>query len=157
MTYTLAQPRRYHSSVAIGSKIYVIGGTNIPTLGRGPGLSTIEVIDVDAGTVTPFNQSLTYPRQHAQTVHLRQFGKDYIAVFGGEHNNAKVPQAELIDITNGTVSLLQGISWGLTDHDRIHACKDNILWLVGGEDITTQTGTPYVYTVRFDGDTECVE
>lgn len=156
--YSLATGRRYHSSVAIGSKVYVLAGSNIPSLGRGAGLASIEAIDTVAGTVASCG-ALTYPRQHAQTVHLQRGGKDYVAIFGGEHNNQPVPQAELLDVATCTTTVLNGVSWGLTDHDRIHACSGNKVYLVGGENITASphVGTNKVYTVTFDDNTTCVE
>ncbi|MCA9807184.1 MAG: hypothetical protein KC476_04440, partial [Cyanobacteria bacterium HKST-UBA06] len=157
-SYSLATGRRYHSSVAIGSKVYVFAGTNIPSLGRGAGLASIEAIDTVAGTVSSCG-ALAYPRQHAQTVRLQRDGKDYVAIFGGEHNGQPVPQAELLDVATCTTTVLNGVSWGYSDHDRIHACSGNKVYLVGGENITASphVGTNKVYTIAFDDDTACVE
>lgn len=160
-SYTLITGRRYHSSVYVDGKIYVIGGTSLATLGKGAGIASVERIDHAAGTVVNF-ATLQYPRQHQQTFLLTRNGTKYIAVFGGEHNNAPVTQAELINLDTGAVTTLNGVSWGLTDHDRISVCEGNELYLVGGSAIsagpgTSGNGTNKIVKYTFDANTTCVK
>lgn len=96
-TYKLQVARSLHSLQAVGTKIYVFGGTD----STGTDIGSIEVIDTVAGTSTLLSASLTTSRIRTTTWHYN--GKIYVCG-GREFTHLEAPLIEIFDIATSTIS-----------------------------------------------------
>jgi hypothetical protein len=153
-------PRGAHAAVAVGNKIYVIGGAKIPTGmdlpdGLSPGrpielLGTMEVFDTETNNWTTL-KPMTLPRNHHDVAYLD--GKLY--VIGGTVGScfpggwaSNVPMNEVYDIATDTWST--GAPMPTARSGVAAAVLDNKIYVIGGEGWVDESGGVFRTNEAYD-------
>ena len=146
-------PRRYHSIQSIGSDIYVVGGTLNEGWGSGDAHAAVERINLLTGDITRL-PDLAVPRYHCQTAVVEMSGNRYVALMGGQTDDATAATAvELYDVDAGTSEIV-GHTREFVDHDRITWCDGSTVSILGGSKIAGGADN-YITRVDFGAGATC--